>query len=94
METLRAVALYGLALADHPFHPSLQRSHPVIWAMWCSLHTTYVQDVIAEWLLELRSGRMFWLPDRLVAAVREIGLQLLVVDRAEESLLHRALGFL
>ena len=62
--------------------------------MWCSLHTTYVQDVIAEWLLELRSGRMFWLPDRLVAAVREIGLQLLVVDRAEESLLHRALGFL
>ncbi len=39
----RVVALYGLDMTKHLFHPSLQRNDTVVWAMWCSQHTLYVQ---------------------------------------------------
>ncbi len=51
-------------------------------------------DALAEWLYEQHSERFFWLPDRIVAAVREIGLQSLVSDRSEGCVQRKALRLL
>ncbi len=84
VRSFHVVTLYGLNLTKQPFHPSLPRYRLVIWAIWCALHMLYVQDILNEWIHKLRSG--------LVAAIREIGLQTLVMDGAEEKILHHALG--
>ncbi len=82
--SFHVVTLYGLTLAKQPFHPGLPRYRPFIWAIWCAFETLYVQDVLNEWIHKLCS--------RLVADMREIGVQTLVMDGAEENILHHVLG--
>ena len=90
--TPRVVPMHGLEMARNPYHPELQRKNPRAWAIWCAAHTMFVQDVLTQWTFELQSGRVFWLPDRLLSAVREIGLRALVDDRREENLVRVGLA--
>ena len=89
--SLRVVATHGLELARNDYHPSLCLSSPSVWALWCAVHTFFVQDVLVGWVHELASSRLFWISDRLVAAIREVKLGPLIGDRETEELVERAL---
>ena len=86
--------MFGLELSRTALEPSLPEYNPKAWCLWCALHTLYVQYVIFEWSHELRSGRLFWLPDRLVAAIFDIGLSQLVCSEEEERDILSALRLL
>ena len=89
--TPRVVALFGLKLVNFPLRPGLRDYNPRLWCLWCPLHTIYVLDVVTEWIRELRTGRLFWLPDGLVEAIHEIGLDHLTTDFRVKNFLQNAL---
>ena len=84
----RLVSMHGLEMDRDSYHPELQWTNPRAWVIRCAAHTMFVQDVLMQWTFKLKTGRLFWLSDRLLSAVREIGLRVLVGDRRKENLVR------
>lgn len=76
--TPRVVSMFGLELVRYPLEASLRYQDPRVWCLWSALHTLFVQEMITEWVHELKCGRLFWIPEPLVTAMHEIGLRHLV----------------
>lgn len=80
---------WGLQLRKWPLSARLRDERPAQWAAWCVLHTQFAQDAAAELLGSLGHGRLWYLPPKLVAGMRAIGLRALVGEWWQ--LLDRAL---
>ena len=87
------VLLWGLRLA-HPSNGFRSREElaPAVWALWSAVHTLFLQDVLSIFLDEMRQGRLFWLPPRVVEEARRLGLHALCRDDSAVRALRRGLA--
>ena len=78
-DTPVTVRAYGILMSQHPFSPKLREDNPRVWAIWCATLTLMVQHAAAALLDECSQvQRLFWLPVKLCAVMRRIGLDELI----------------
>jgi len=85
------VRLYGLTMNKWPAHSSLKERKPFAWALWCATSTLFIRDVVSTFLDALAQGRLFWLSQEVLDAIKELGAYRLAGTNLRGELLVRAL---